>query len=133
MALLWSELMSRVRPRKGPFFGWWLVGLSGLVMALGIVPVFQGMTVWFVALERQFGWRRAQVAFAFSLTRAEGSITGPVGGYLIDKVGSRRMVLIGLLVLGGGFIFFSQVDNLWQFYLAFMIMSVGMSLGTWLL
>ncbi len=132
MAVLWSELMSRVRPRKGLFYGWWLVGLSGLVMALGIVPVFQGMTVWFVALERQFGWRRAQVAFAFSLTRAEGSITGPVGGYLIDKVGSRRMVLIGLLVLGGGFIFFSQVDNLWQFYLAFMIMSVGMSLGTWL-
>ncbi|MCE2465307.1 MAG: MFS transporter [Dehalococcoidia bacterium] len=101
-------------------------------MSIGIVPVFQGMSVWFVALERQFGWRRADLAFAFSLTRAEGSISGPVGGFLVDKLGPRRMVLLGGLLLGSGFVLFSYIQNLWQFYLFFILISFGLGLGTWL-
>ena len=101
-------------------------------MSIGIVPMFQGMSVWFVALERQFGWRRADLAFAFSLTRAEGSLSGPVGGFLVDRLGPRRMVLLGSLILGSGFILFSYVQNLWQFYLCFILISFGMGLGTWL-
>ena len=114
------------------FYGWWLVVVAAIVMSLGIVPVFQGMSVWFVALERHFGWKRAELAFAFSLTRAEGSITGPVGGFLIDKMGPRRMVLFGTLGLGLGFLLFSFVQNLWQFYLTFILISFGMGLGTWM-
>ena len=57
---------------------------------------------------------------------------GPINGYLIDRLGPRRMVFVGCFILGGGFLFFSQVDSLWQFYLAFMIMSLGVELGTWL-
>jgi sugar phosphate permease len=42
------------------------------------------------------------------------------------------MVLIGLPVLGGGFLLFSRVESLWQFYLAFVVMSIGAGLGTFL-
>jgi sugar phosphate permease len=34
--------------------------------------------------------------------------------------------------LGAGFLFLSRVQNLWQFYLAFVLMSSGAGLGTWL-
>jgi MFS family permease len=114
------------------FYGWWLSGVAALVMVLGTVPFFQGMPAWNVALENHFHWSRGQLALAFSLSRVEGSIMGPVGGYLTDKLGPRRMVLVGLLVLGGGFLLFSQVRQLWQFYLAFVVMSMGAGLGTWL-
>ena len=117
---------------RGLFYGWWLAGISALVMVIGTVPIFQGMPIWFVVLENRFGWGSAQISLAFSLTRVEGSIMGPISGYLIDKLGPRRMVLIGLLVLGAGFLAFSRVNNLWQFYLAFIIMSSGAGLGTWL-
>ena len=70
------------------------------VMVIGTVPIFQGMTAWFVVLEREFGWSRAQLSLAFSLTRAEGTVMGPLAGYLVDKVGPRRMVLSGLPVMG---------------------------------
>ena len=43
-------------------------------MVIGTVPIFQGMTAWFVVLEREFGWSRTQLSLAFSLTRAEGTI-----------------------------------------------------------
>lgn len=117
---------------RGMFYGWWLAVLAALVMVIGTVPIFQGMPAWFVVLEQQFHWNRAQLSLAFSLTRVEGSIMGPVSGYLIDKLGPRRMVLSGMLILGLGFLFFSRINNLWQFYLAFIIMSSGAGLGTWL-
>ena len=101
-------------------------------MVIGTVPLFQGMTAWFVVLEQTFGWSRGQLSLAFSLTRVEGSIMGPVSGFLIDKLGPRRMVLFGMLILGVGFLLFSQVQGLWQFYLAFIVMSSGAGLGTWM-
>ena len=127
-----SELINPLKLGRGMFYGWWLVGLSALVMALGTVPLFQGMTAWFPVLETRFGWSRTQLALAFSFSRVEGSVMGPISGYLIEKLGPRRMVLIGLLILGGGFILFSLVQGLWQFYLAFIVISMGAGLGTWL-
>jgi len=125
-------LISPLRRVRGMFYGWWLAGVAALVMVLGTVPFFQGMPAWNVALENHFHWSRGQLALAFSLSRVEGSIMGPVGGYLTDRLGPRRMVLVGLLILGAGFLLFSQVRQLWQFYLAFVVMSMGAGMGTWL-
>ena len=121
-----------IRQGRRLFYGWWLAALAALVMVIGTVPLFQGMTAWFVVLEQTFGWSRGQLSLAFSLTRVEGSIMGPVSGFLIDKLGPRRMVLFGMLILGVGFLLFSQVQGLWQFYLAFIVMSSGAGLGTWM-
>ena len=118
--------------RGGIFYGWWAIALAATVMILSIVPFFHSMTAWFVVLERQFGWNRTQLSLAFSLSRVEGGIMGPLEGLLIDKLGARRMVIIGTTILGGGFLLFGQIRELWHFYLAFLVMSLGGGLGTWL-
>ena len=124
---------SRVPGRQnGVFYGWWLVGISGFVMVLSTVPLFHAMSLWAVVLRREFGWSYTQVGLALAFTRVEGGLMGPLEGYLTDKVGTRRMVLIGLLILGGAFIFFGQVQNLWMFYLAYVLMAVGQGLGSWI-
>lgn len=117
---------------RGLFYGWALVGVAAFVMVIGTVPLFQGMTAWFVVFEHQFGWSRTQLSIAFSLSRVEGSIMGPISGYLIDKLGSRRMVLAGLAVAGGGFVLMSRMEHIWHFYAAFIVMSMGVGLGTWM-
>ena len=127
-----GELVRPLRQVRGVFYGWWLVGMAALVMVLSSGPLSQSLSAWFVVLERQFRWSRTQLTLSFALTRVEGSIMGPIGGYLIDKLGPRLMVFIGLLVLGGGFILLSQVHSLWMFYLAFLVMSMGQGLGTWM-
>ena len=71
------------------------------------------------------------MSMAFALTRIEGGVMGPIEGYLTDRLGTRRMVFYGLLVLGAGFLFFWRVQHLWMFYAAFMVMSLGHSLGGW--
>lgn len=114
------------------FYGWWLVGISGFVMTVATVPFFHALGIWSVALESHFAWTRTQLFIAFVLSRIEGGIMGPVEGYLTDRLGARRMVLIGLLILGAGFLLFSRVENLWMFYASFMIMALGVGLGGWL-
>ena len=117
---------------RGGFYGWWMVAVSGFIMVITAVPVFQASAVWAVALESQFGWTRTQLGLALSFTRVEGSLTGPIAGYLVDRMGTRFMVFTGLLVLTVGFFLFSQVQNLWMFYLAYFVMSVGQGQAGWL-
>ncbi len=117
---------------KGVYYGWWLVALTGLTMTIATVPLYHAMTVWSVALEAHFGWTRTQLGWALTLTRIEGGLMGPIEGYLTDKLGARRMVLMGLLILGVGFLIFWRVDNLWMFYVAFVVMALGQGLGSWL-
>ena len=114
------------------FYGWVLVGVSAGIMVIGTVPIFQGMSAWFVVLERHFGWSRTELSIAFVLTRVEGSIMGPISGYLIDKLGPRRNVVIGMVIAGSGFLILGWMQELWHFYAAFIVISTGVGLGTWM-
>ena len=121
-----------LKPRASRlFYGWWLVPITGFIRVLTSAPLFHAMTIWSVALESHFGWNRTQLSMAFAFTRIEGGIMGPIEGYLTDRLGARRMVMTGLLVMGFGFVIFWQVQNLWMFYLAFVVMSLGHGLGGW--
>ena len=55
------------------FYGWWLVLVSGIVMVIATVPLFHAMTVWAVALERHFGWSRAQLGLASPSPASKGA------------------------------------------------------------
>ena len=124
---------------RGVFYGWWLVGISVVLLTLMALSVFQGLGTFLVALQREFGWSRTVLSGAFSLSRAQGAVIGPIEGWLIDKVGNRRMILFGYLLMAFGFLMFSQVGNskFWdiglfrlesgvlQFYIAFITISLG--------
>ncbi len=94
--------------------------------------VFQGVGTFFVALERTFGWNRTTLSGAFSLSRAEGALLGPFEGLLTDRFGTRRMVVIGYLIMGAGFIWYSYIQEIWHFYVAYLAISLGSGVGGWL-
>lgn len=127
-----TEPFKPLKRTRGVFYGWWTVGVAALVMALTNVPLFQGMATWFPVLEKQFRWSRASMVWAYSFTRIEGGVFGPIDGILIDRLGARRMVLIGCLILGGGFLILGSVNELWHLYAAFAVMSAGAGMGTFL-
>ena len=83
-------------------------------MLLATTPLFHAMGIWAVAMERAFGWNRNQLSLALSFTRVEGGILGPLEGYLIDRFGTRRMILVGMVILGFGWLFFLCVLPVWD-------------------
>ena len=94
--------------------------------------VFQGVGTFFVALERTFGWNRTTLSGAFALSRAEGALLGPLEGLLVDRLGTRKMVIVGYLIMGLGFIFYSQIQTVWHFYVAYLAISLGSGIGGWI-
>ena len=94
--------------------------------------VFQGTGTFFVALERNFGWNRTTLSGAFSLSRAEGALLGPLEGFLVDRLGTRTMVSIGFITMGLAFVFYSQIQNVFQFYIAYLAISLGSGIGGWI-
>ena len=130
---------ARFRIRRPTFYyGWYIVLATGFVMTVATVPLFHAMTLWSVALENHFGWTRGALSLALSLTRVEGGLMGPLEGYLTDRLGARKMVLLGFIILGVGFLVFWKIDAgfwpvgpLYMFYVAYMIMALGQGMGSW--
>ena len=114
------------------FYGWRLVAVSASMLTLVSLLVFQGAGAYFHILEIRFGWTRSMLSLAFSLSRAEGAILGPIEGFLIDKIGARKMVLIGYVIMAIGFFMFSQVQEIWHFYIAFLTITLGSGVGGFL-
>ena len=102
------------------------------MLMLMSTTVFQGVGTFFVALERTFGWNRTTLSGAFALSRAEGALLGPLEGFLVDRLGTRRMVIVGYLVMGLGFIYYSQIQTVWHFYVAYIAISLGSGVGGWI-
>ena len=117
---------------KRIYYGWYLIPAFGAVMLLATTPLFHAMGIWAVAIERAFGWNRTQLSLALSFTRIEGGILGPIEGYFIDKFGTRRMVLIGMVIMGLGWVLFSRMNHLLVFYFAYLVIALGQGLGSWL-
>ncbi len=119
----------RLKSPNQVFYGWWLVSITLFTLTAIITPIFQGLGFFFVALERHFGWSRAILSVPFSLSRVEGAILGPIEGYLVDRFGSRLMILIGLVILGAGFVGFSMVEGVLGYYVTFLVIFAGAGLG----
>ncbi len=122
--------MTKTRPRI--FYGYWVLSAGSLVMVLLGIAGLHGLGVFFSALQREYMWSSALLSGAFALSRAESGFLGPVEGYLVDRIGPRKMVAIGLVILGVGFVLLSRVDSLPSFYIALVVIALGTGIGGFL-
>ncbi|SVE42035.1 uncharacterized protein METZ01_LOCUS494889, partial [marine metagenome] len=111
------------------FYGWWvsLAGAANMLVSSG--PTFQAASTLFRAIEDEFGWSRAIVTGVASFGRFGGALLGPVEGWMTDKFGTGKMVLLGFTLGGLGLIFYSQLQGPIQYYLAYFVISLGFSVG----
>ncbi|MDE2969189.1 MAG: MFS transporter [Chloroflexota bacterium] len=115
---------------SGIFYGWWIVIASMCALVIGSAFYWQGFGVFFLSLQEEFDTNRAAISGAIAHSQLEGGMDGPVGGYLVDRFGPRRMMTIGVVTMGAGFILLSTVNSLVMFYVVFLgVISVGMSVG----
>ncbi|MEZ4523773.1 MAG: MFS transporter [Thermomicrobiales bacterium] len=114
---------------RSVFFGWWIVAAGVGVQALTGALLSQAYGAYVVVLKDSFGWSTTTFSAAYSLQRAESGLLGPFQGWMLDRIGPRAVMTVGLALFGLGFILFSQMNSPLQFYLTFMMMAIGVSLG----
>ncbi len=120
--------------RRDVLPGWWLVALIGLIMAVSTGSISHAVPVWIAVLKEDFGWRISYVAPAIPILAVGGILLGPAVGYLGDRViGIPKMVAAGLIILAGALFLFSRTQDLWMFYTAVVLMTVGATMSGWIL
>lgn len=120
-------------PSRQPrfFYGWVIVAAVFCILAIGYI-VWYSFSLFLVALVREFGWTRAEVAGAFSVYVLMHAIWGPIAGRLVDRFGPRALVHAGGLLAGLGLLGCSQLTALWQLYLCFGVLAaIGVTLMGW--
>jgi MFS family permease len=89
----------------------------------------ESFTVFLLPISESFGWDRAEVVSVYSLTALAGALASPLIGRLFDYSGPRLVYTLGLLLLGGAFLFTANASHLWQFQLSLGIcVGFGMAL-----
>jgi MFS family permease len=106
----------------GIFYGWRMVAASAAVRLLGAGLHSYGFTVFFLPLSQELNLSRTATSFAFSLSRAEGAIEGPIVGHLLGRFGPRPVMLAAVTLMGVGYLLLSQIQS----YVAFLIVYTGM-------
>jgi MFS transporter, OFA family, oxalate/formate antiporter len=110
------------------FYGWWIVLVTNIICMTGFGTWLYAFPAFFGPMTAEFGWSRAQTSGAASFRSIEGGIAGPIVGWLVDKFGSRNVVLGSGIISGFGFVLMTQVNSLISFYLIYgLVVSVGMS------
>lgn len=93
------------------FRGWYVVIAAALINVYGAGVWFYGFPILYPALLDEFGWTAAGGAAIASLSRLEGSLEGPIVGWLVDRYGPRRLAIIGAIIFGFGYMVMSQISG----------------------
>src|SRR2546425_4933348 len=83
------------------YYGWVVVGLSFLTN-LTAAGIRSAPSVLIHPLEGEFGWSRTAIASAASLNLLLYGLAAPVGGWLLDRIGPRRVILGSLAAIAAG-------------------------------
>jgi sugar phosphate permease len=121
------KIRSLIGRIKHIFYGWWIVIASFVIAVFVGGTAFYGFTAFFNPIVKEMGWSHTETSLAFSLRSVEGGLVRPVVGFIIDRVGTRKCVFFGMLIIGTAMILMSRVQSLIAFYASFLLLSLGLS------
>jgi len=111
------------------FYGWVIVGIAVISLTL-VYGIRHSFAIFFPPILDEFGWSRGSTAFMFSLNVLIYGFVAPVAGSLGDRWKPRRVMLIGIAILGLTTASCAFANELWHFYLLFGILTpVGTALS----
>jgi len=111
------------------FNRWFIVGAGFLVLMTSWGSQFS-FGVFLVPLTKEFGWDRASTSGIFSLSILMFGVGSIFTGKLADRFGPRLVVGLGGAVMAGGLLLSAAIQNLWQLYLCYGVMTgIGVSAG----
>ena len=89
-----------------------------------------GLPYYYNLWVEEFGWSRTQVTSGNALSKLLiGPLFGFIAGWVVDRFGPRRLMLIGILMAGGALIGLSSMSALWMFYLFYLFNALGYVCG----
>ncbi len=112
------------------YYGWFIVAITFFVIMM-TMGARNGIGVFVLPMSEEFGWSRSLISFAGALGILVNGASQPVLGSAYDKVGGRKLILLGVLAIGLMVMLLSITFNFAYFLFIFgVLMAIAMSAGS---
>ena len=117
--------------RRPIYYGWWVLAAAALTEMLAIGSTSYAAGLFVLPLEREFSLSRAAASSALPISFAGAALMAPLVGYLLDKYPVQKVIAIGAIAFGLGFVIISATSSLIVMVLALLIPAAfgGMAIG----
>jgi len=109
---------------QGKHRGWVVVAAVATILAIAMGQLVNGISVFFLPLEAEFGWPRGGIALINSAGLVGLGLGGVVMGAVADRLPIRSVCLGGVTAVGACVVLAAGADRLWQFHLLFFVAGV---------
>ena len=116
------------RNTGGIFYGWRVVLVSAIGLFCGVPIAVYSFSVFFKPLIQEFHAGRAAVSLGYTVQLVVGALCAAPAGWLTDRLGPRRVILIGTAIFGLVLManrLFS--DSLAQFYFFYVLLGLSIN------
>jgi MFS family permease len=103
------------------FVPWLLVALC-FVLGVASRSIADSFPVFVPALEQAFSANRGDVTIIYSFVLLAGGISGPVNGWILDRLGLRALTVIGMSLAAAATFLAAHATALWHFYVTLGVM-----------
>ena len=114
MSFHWSTRLDSLREQY--HYAWLVVGM-GTILRVTANFVSQAFAVILVVLQQDFAWGVTAIILAQVLRSVANALLSPVAGWVGDRYGARRSLLVAATLYVAGMLLLSTMDQLWQLYL----------------
>ena len=107
------------------------VAMTGFLALFSIVGLaLYGLPLYYDFMVKEFGWSRTQVTSGNALSKLViGPLFGFIAGWVVDRFGPRRLMMVGILMAGGAVVGLGGMSALWMFYLFYLFNALGYVCG----
>ena len=98
------------------FYGWIIIAVTFVTMAIG-VNARTAFSLLFPPILGEFGWDRGVTAGAFSFGFVASAIVSPLIGRLMDRLGPRSVMELGVALMASGLLLAPLTTQPWHLYL----------------
>lgn len=110
-------------------YGWWItLGVSVLMFATVGVGYY-GLAVFLRPLQEENGWSNTVVSGATGLYFTVSGITGFLLGPFVDRLGPRRFLIIGVLLVGLSAIALGSVSSIAGLFAVYLVQAVAFGMA----
>jgi len=107
------------------YYGWYIVLIAFVANFMSVGTSFYIFNAFMEPLSATYGWSRTALNIALLLGMLAGFVGQFISGTLVMRTGPRVLMLIAPILSGFACILLGRTHVLWQFYLLYVLLSLG--------